>query len=372
MNLRFRKDSLPDVRPAERSGAQRSFDRESARVNLDRMPLALVVLAMLHLLHVVVFFAMVTGDGSREDTWRTATGAAHGIMVPIALGSAWFVRRLRSHAARWSLVPPIYAALYMTFGAIITGLDQLAAATPIAYVITAIGLALFFRLRKRESVTVFGLGAVVMLIGVETWQLDPSLQTSVEMNCITTSVVAFLISRSNMRLHRQIWEDRRIILAQARTDSLTGVLTRGAFLTELQRIIAKGQGGAVALIDIDDLKTINDVGGHAAGDAAIVSVCEAVRGSVRSGDLVGRLGGDELAIFLPNADAQVAATVAERVRFTAERRGTTISVGIACSPRGEPADRWLARADQAMYRAKRGGRNRVKITSVAGVAAILL
>jgi len=152
---RYRHGSPSDAGPAERTDAQRSFDRENVRVNLDRMPLALAVLAILHLLHVVVFFAMVTADGSRDDTWRIATGSAHGVMVPFALVSARLVRRVGATASRWSLLPPIYAAIYMTFGAIVTALDQIAAATPIAYVITAVGLALFFRLRKRESVAVF-------------------------------------------------------------------------------------------------------------------------------------------------------------------------------------------------------------------------
>lgn len=159
-------------------------------------------------------------------------------------------------------------------------------------------------------------------------------------------------------------------------DSLTGVLNRRAFEerweSELARARRYGRPISVAVLDIDYFKQFNDRHGHAAGDAALVAVARALRGRVRATDFVGRMGGEEFAVALPETSSAAAAALAEGLRtvvsdtpvtFSGGRvpANVTISVGIASWPdHGEEITRLLDRADDRMYEAKLAGRNRVK------------
>jgi len=161
------------------------------------------------------------------------------------------------------------------------------------------------------------------------------------------------------------------LLRQLSSDALTGLLNRRAFLErfeqELDRSRRYPQPLSVLLLDVDGLKSINDRGGHAAGDAALRAIGDAIRRGLRTTDIGCRFGGDEFAVMAPEADAAAARVLAERIRWLAEGtslpRGlrVTVSLGVACAA---PAEAWtptgmLERADRALYQAKRTGRNRV-------------
>jgi len=162
------------------------------------------------------------------------------------------------------------------------------------------------------------------------------------------------------------------------TDPLTALLNRRAFLERLGREHERSRRYpaplSVLLLDVDGLKAINDRGGHAAGDAALRAIGEAIRSSLRAADTGCRFGGDEFAIMAPDADEPAGRVLAERIRALAEgmsRPGTpTVSVGVAClAPReGWTPTEILERADRALYEAKRTGRNRVVVDGYAGRA----
>jgi diguanylate cyclase (GGDEF)-like protein len=123
------------------------------------------------------------------------------------------------------------------------------------------------------------------------------------------------------------------------------------------------------MIDIDHFKSVNDRYGHAVGDEAIASVAAACQQSKRSSDIVGRLGGEEFAVLLPETDCEQAAIVAGRIRERVAARSLsahhvrfklTISVGSATATLSmSSVDALLRAADEALYQAKAGGRNRV-------------
>jgi diguanylate cyclase (GGDEF)-like protein/PAS domain S-box-containing protein len=157
----------------------------------------------------------------------------------------------------------------------------------------------------------------------------------------------------------------------ANKDSLTGLFNRRRFHEELGREVAVARRnqapGAVMMLDLDRFKEVNDSLGHAAGDAVLMWVAEALRSQVRMTDTLGRLGGDEFAIVLPGCTApeaeriaaELAASVAEgaKVKIAGRERSITVSFGVA--PFGardsETADALMVEADLAMYRAKAGG-----------------
>ncbi|HEX4806859.1 MAG TPA: GGDEF domain-containing protein [Conexibacter sp.] len=166
--------------------------------------------------------------------------------------------------------------------------------------------------------------------------------------------------------------------ADAILDPLTGVLNRKAltdrFAELAQQAALSGEPIALVMCDVDQFKAVNDAHGHERGDAVLKELAYVIRRNLRSFELVYRLGGDEFLIVLPGATAATAAELAEGVRAALEaaRPGgldVTISVGVASS-RGNVAFEPLFRdADNALYRAKHEGRNRVALSS-GGLQAV--
>lgn len=167
--------------------------------------------------------------------------------------------------------------------------------------------------------------------------------------------------------------------ALATTDSLTGLPSRRQFLIRLADEFAKvqrvGQRSSVLMLDLDLFKRVNDVYGHAAGDAVLKQFAELTRNTLRNVDTAGRMGGEEFAIILPGSDAAAAQKCAERLRDAIARAPVvhdgknltvTVSIGFATMDAGDVrGDDALARADEALYRAKRKGGDRVERAQAA-------
>jgi diguanylate cyclase (GGDEF)-like protein len=170
--------------------------------------------------------------------------------------------------------------------------------------------------------------------------------------------------------------DIRSIAAQqsaATTDALTGLKNRAAIFERLRGMLGDVvHSGAVLLFDLDHFKRINDELGHPAGDACLRRVSEIALDSVRAGDTVGRIGGEEFLIVMPGATSDSAMMVGERLRLSISLSGlrhangdpVTASLGVAAASVGDTAETLVARADGALYKAKRLGRNRI----VEGIA----
>ncbi len=166
--------------------------------------------------------------------------------------------------------------------------------------------------------------------------------------------------------------------ALSETDPLTGLANRRRLLEALRRDVAEacryGQPLSLLLLDVDDLKAINDRLGHERGDRVLVSVGEVLRTNSRRSDLPARMGGDELALVAPQTSLDAATALAERIRGEVAggrpdgQPGCTVSIGAAtlappCGSR--KAEDLLRAADRALYDAKRRGRNRVAVETVA-------
>ncbi|OYQ32593.1 hypothetical protein CHU95_17590 [Niveispirillum lacus] len=214
---------------------------------------------------------------------------------------------------------------------------------------------------------------------------------------ITTAVLMMGIISLIVLFHRESGRRARAqqALAQANgtlermatTDALTGIANRRMFEDILRREEAKASraahNAAVLMIDIDLFKSFNDTYGHGAGDATLRSVAQAVtRAVTRGGDLVARIGGEEFAVLLTETDLAGARVVAERIRADVVALGirhtgsphghVTVSVGLAAAATEATAlnlDDALNHADQALYDAKKNGRNRVEVAVRSSVAA---
>jgi diguanylate cyclase (GGDEF)-like protein len=160
------------------------------------------------------------------------------------------------------------------------------------------------------------------------------------------------------------------LTAESRVDPLTGLLNRRGFDerfgAELSRSRREARPVAVVAVDIDHFKRVNDAHGHDAGDRALAWLASTLGEQTRGADITARVGGEEFLIVLPNTDAHRARDFAERLRSAVATRAAaetptplTVSVGVAASP--APTPTLLEAADQALYRAKREGRDRVAV-----------
>ncbi len=167
--------------------------------------------------------------------------------------------------------------------------------------------------------------------------------------------------------------------ALARTDALTGVANRRAFLEaaelELERARRSGRPMTFAFIDCDDFKDVNDSLGHTQGDALLVVAAQTLRGATRAVDTVARLGGDEFGLLLPETDGPTAQPLLARLRATllaaAQRHGWRVGFSIGAATFVAPprsVDELMAAADALMYQAKRGAKGSIQ-AAVHGLPA---
>lgn len=175
------------------------------------------------------------------------------------------------------------------------------------------------------------------------------------------TAIAGALSVTTARNRRRLLDQ---LVQLADYDGLTGGLTRRAFHRRLQhealRAERHGHCFSVVMADVDDLKALNDTDGHAAGDASLLRLVEVLTASLRGTDLVGRLGGDEFGVLLPETGAEQAAGALARLR-EAVRSDSTLPTGVSfgvatwAGP-GDSPDALLHRADMALYTAKHGRR----------------
>lgn len=222
-------------------------------------------------------------------------------------------------------------------------------------------------------------------VGRHTHRLAEVNQGLQQSQCQPSSVVADFAQQlldANLQLRGELQAARQeirskqremdVFVNEARIDPLTGVKNRRSFDEELSRCFAQrqrqGTHFSLILIDIDHFKKFNDVYGHLAGDLVLRSVAQTLASTFREMDLVCRYGGEEFAVICPGSRLLEAAAAAERIRQAVAaksvvlKEGTvqvTVSLGAAEVGSGEIADGLIQRADDALYSAKRAGRNRV-------------
>ena len=321
---------------------------------------------------------------------------AHAIAL-LAYAASWSaVRRLVGRPPRVTAVA-VVAALYLPVIAavifVVPDFERQMAVTSLLGAVVAAGIAgeiLSDRLlRRRRSgqamIGLFGQFAVFsllrgLLLSVEEWQplamgiLRPLAFVEVMIYVLGGGLFMILMSHERTVRRLRLLADR---------DELTGLLNRRAFLVNAEGAAERARRGgtplALVLLDLDHFKRINDEHGHLTGDRALRLAAEAVTATLRSGDAVGRYGGEEFCLLLPGTDAGTAEAIAERIRrnVAAVRIDTdrgplllTASFGVAAlGPEATTVHELLVRADAALYAAKEQGRDRVVVAPAGNSGA---
>ena len=223
-------------------------------------------------------------------------------------------------------------------------------------------------------ITAVSVACAVVLTACATRLPDGALDFSLmRVAAEIAAVIAFIISFLVVDAIRRILKGKRSVERLAMTDDLTGLANRRAFLVAAERAIAQiddvGRSSTLLIVDLDHFKRVNDVYGHRAGDQALQAAAQALARSVRGDvDFVGRLGGEEFVVLLDAADEETARRAAESARaaIAAMRVATpngeiavTASIGCSALVAEDSVSAALERADEALYAAKRAGRNQI-------------
>ncbi len=191
---------------------------------------------------------------------------------------------------------------------------------------------------------------------------------------------------ARLRVAERILALHETLRTQAMFDGLTGLLNRTAITrclaAEMERTARDGKDLSIVLLDLDHFKQVNDVHGHAAGDAVLKEAARRMATSMRGYDQVGRYGGEEFLVVAPGCPGKDVLTLAERVRHCIGREAVDIGeemLPVSCSlgaavtsfDTKETADALIARADAALYRAKAGGRSRTELATATDEVAVM-
>lgn len=230
--------------------------------------------------------------------------------------------------------------------------------------------------------TLFGTMACILVsVTFNALMFDDLGSTALQRSIVSAVVLPIVLGvplffYMSMRLRGLAITNLRLGLV-ARTDSLTACLNRGAFTSKVTALLAQRApraGGAMLMIDADNFKAINDLFGHDAGDEALTIIARSIRAVLNNGDLVGRMGGEEFGVYLPNIDQHGAETIAERIRRSVnlavfapddQQRPLSVSIGGAVFEGPASFSDLFRIADQRLYGAKQTGRNRATVVHVA-------
>ena len=237
--------------------------------------------------------------------------------------------------------------------------------------------------------TLFGtLGCILVSVTFNAFMFDDLGPQALQRSILSATVLPVLLGMPlffymSMRVRGLAITNLRLGLV-ARTDSLTSCLNRGAFTARVSTQLARtdlNPSGALLMIDADNFKAINDLFGHDAGDEALTIIARSIRSVLRRGELVGRMGGEEFAVYLPGVDRRGAEMVAERIRRSinlavfspdARRRELSVSIGGAVFQGAASFSDLFRIADQRLYSAKQTGRNRVAVVHATDYPEIAL
>jgi diguanylate cyclase (GGDEF)-like protein len=384
-------------------------------MNLDVNTLFMVTIYVEAILGLLLLFAWVQNTSIKAVAWwgfahllRAASVVLFGMygsvpdLISIDLANAML---FTAFAVTWTgarvfdgrPAEPVYMVTGAVLWLLICRLPILAEAVD-ARVLIASGIITtytwltafeFWRGRDEQLVSrwpaifmLFAHGALFLLrtplVAVLPWSVTSQVYGSVWLTVLSFEALLFTISIAFILLAMAKERTELRHRTAAMVDPLTGIANRRSFLQEAaliaKRHTADPRPTAVLVIDLDHFKSINDRFGHALGDRVLELFSETARQSIRSSDLIGRLGGEEFAAVLYDTNRDKAVAVAERIRESFAQVSlevdsrpvcATVSIGLVhCQDAVLDVPQLLAQADQALYYAKERGRNRVEIASL--------
>jgi diguanylate cyclase (GGDEF)-like protein len=279
----------------------------------------------------------------------------HDLLPPDALGSAKFV---------------LEGSLAVTFATLLvylTGRHE----SPFFFVFPLIVAGAALVVSPRVTLILGAVASIGYIIAAAGVPGGPPLSIPIVSSIGINMIALILLAYVAVVIAREQRQAREAAFRMSTVDPLTGLFNRTFFFAalarEIERSARSGRGFCLLMMDLDELKDINDRFGHYMGDRVIRGVGDAIRNGIRKIDIAARYAGDEFVVLLPETDASGAYVLAEKVRIGVAELSvaeppihTSVSIGVVSYPNdGTTSDELMINADQAMYDSKRSGKNRV-------------
>lgn len=366
---------VPGAAAATRARADAPPELASALLadNLRRVRWMGLAMPLLNLLYLLLL-AHTTLDGTPHTLrWQEALRHLHLAMAPVfalaGLGAHWLLHTDTAPGVLHRAWPPLIAAVALGFALGFVAIDQWVGSNVAAFLLGCIIVGVVVGLSPWVSTLLYSTALVAFWAVMGALQQDPVALLANQLNGTTGAVLGWVLALLNWRQQRQNKQLTLELQQAATVDSLTGLANRLEAVRlineELGRGRRHGHATSLLLLDLDHFKQVNDRLGHPGGDRVLQQTAAVLAQAVRAHDRVGRLGGEEFIVLLPQTDALAARHLAERLRQRLAKGlwqdgEITCSIGVVTA-RAEHEigfDQLYLRADQALYRAKSAGRNR--------------
>lgn len=371
------------------------------RVNLDHLAKATWLMVLLNLGHVAYFGFWFEATHPVRSAWARDVAWAHALMVLPMLGVWAVAHRERKQTQPSKLahaLPELTACVVLVWAIHLTLADQAVGSAISAYANACAAMAILLLVRPAYAAMLYAAAWAWVAWGLGSVASGPDTLANARVNAASASLLSFwvsvllwrrfvqteLLQRALADTNRRLERNQVQLETLATTDTLTGLLNRRALwdraLVELARARREHTPLSLLVLDLDNFKQVNDRWGHMVGDAVLRHVTALMQGAVRRTDVVGRLGGEEFVVVLPQEGVEAGNRLAEKLRLriadtpmpwedmalinTVDRASglpMTVSIGgVSLPPGGQVSlELLLDEADKALYRAKAEGRNRV-------------
>ncbi|MBP6006436.1 MAG: GGDEF domain-containing protein [Rhodoferax sp.] len=364
----------------------------ASQLNLQRVRSVTAIVAVINTVFVLWLVATLWRQHGESDVtqWKLGLLVTH-LMMGLSFGAlAWLTRLVQFVPNSWMgrALPLLVMALGLCFVTAFAVIGQWVTPSITPFVIGVLACSLALYLRPLSAAWLFAGAYLLFAYAIRITQVDPQILLYNRLNGLAAVGMAWVLSfvlwrnfttislqqEQLEKANTELQNKQRELLRLTRLDGLTGLYNRSTFVElsrqELARAQRQSSNTTILLLDLDFFKRVNDTWGHPAGDAVLKNVAFVANNTVRATDLVGRLGGEEFLILLPNTSLEAARVLAEKLRANMERHPTpwestvikaTISIGLASTSAAENRDfdTLYTAADKALYQAKERGRNQV-------------
>lgn len=371
-----------------------SVQAEATMETLRRARIFGVAVLLLNIIYTLEFWLHTTGQESpARASWANGIGWTHFVMgltmLAVTLMINNFYRRAHQPPALAIALQVLFCGSCLMFATALSVIDQLVTPNTTNFAMICLVVAMTSLMRPGMTVPIFLVTYLIFFKALAVTQMDPDLLAiarSHSVSAVLMSVVAsivvwrqyvagVLMRREIVLANKEITNKQAELAYMATRDSLTGLYVRREFLRlaemELARAARFPTDTGVLMLDLDFFKRINDEYGHPAGDEVLQQVAAILKAGVRVTDVIGRMGGEEFIVLLPNTTRDGAVAVAEKLRTMVRAHPlkvedalvpVTASLGVSGLAQRQPGsiERLYAAADQALYAAKQLGRDRVE------------
>lgn len=344
------------------------LDRQRTQINLNRvLPIAIVFYTIEW---VVFYFGAYFYDVSNIIL---ALQIASSLIIPILIYARLRFEHLSHHFVDFVLM--LYTLTLVTYSIVIALNTQTQADLLHMHIMIMTGIVAILYLKVWESFLLILSASLCMILLLPTYQSNVEVVFVIQVNLAIYNIVLWFFALGlfrtrlkTMLLERDLIEKNQELEHLVQTDSMTKLYNHKAILDyldeEINRSIRNEQALSIILLDIDDFKKINDQFGHQVGDEVLIAISDIIKHSLRTIDRVGRYGGEEFLILLPNTNLNAGRLYALRLQSLIRNyklpndESLTLSGGLA-EYTGESIDELIKQADQLLYQAKKSGKDQI-------------